>query len=407
LILIWNVILTLSLPLTLIALALWAFISGHNFFHRLGFFPRMNDGRIWIHASSVGEAGVAASIRDILKKIDPDENVIMTATTQMGMERLKRLAKPGDFVSVFPADYYFFMKNAFRRSNPRALIIIETELWPNLILSAYRRDLPIILANGRISNSTLKWGKLFNRTFSRITRPFKAFLMKSEYDAENLKDIGVNDNRISVLGNLKFASKADIETISIERKPIFIAGCVRKGEFEPVLIAYLKIRKKIENLFLIIAPRHLEDVKIIKRLIEKHGIKANLRSEQKPFEDSDVLVLDTMGELLKFYGAADVAFIGGTLQDYGGHNPLEPAHFGVPILFGPYQESNQEAFDVLLRIGGGIQVKNSDELARKTIALFQNNDKLIVVGNKAKKAVDEMQEVTGLYEKKLKEYLTR
>lgn len=324
----------------------------------------------------------------------------------MGVERLKKAVGSDGFVSALPADHPLFVSNAFKRADPAALIVVETELWPNLLLTARKRGIPVILANGRISNTTLVWAKRFPRTFKKITDCIDRFLMKSPYDAQNLEKTGVSPDRIETIGNLKFAGVSrDVKPAKIDRSPVIVAGSIRLKEFDSVFKAFAKVRADYPDSLLVAAPRHLNMVPQLTVALKTAGLDFVQRTGTDSPGDAAVYILNTMGELLRFYAAADVAFVGGTLADYGGHNPLEPAYFGVPVLFGPHQSANREAFETLIDSGGGRTVSNATDLADELLRLLRNDELHKEMREKARETVRKMHFVPDKYENALTEFL--
>jgi len=400
----WNILLALALIVTWPIAFPVALIWRYGLKARLGFVPKRDDGCIWIHAASVGEVGVAATIRDILRKIDPEVRVIMTAVTKMGVRRLKRISGPGDRFCPLPLDFLPFVSIAFNRARPSALIVVETELWPNLLLTARRRGIPVILANGRISGSTMSWARQFPRTFDRIVGCIDRFLMKSKGDADNLLEIGADSSIVEVLGNLKFAGipEAVLRIEPFTRKAI-VFGSARQNEFSIIAGACRKVREVSSKTLFIVAPRHLNTANAARAEFEKRGLSVISRSSARSPGDADVYLLDTMGELLSFYAVADIAFVGGTLADYGGHNPLEPAFFGKPILFGPYRSANKEAYDVLVEAGARITVTDADDLSRTILELLSNDVRLGEIGHFASEVVRRMKGISKEYARAFEE----
>ncbi|RKZ30364.1 hypothetical protein DRQ36_05825 [bacterium] len=406
LITIWNIFLTFFLVAFWPILVLWALIGKHRLSERLGSFPKCPAGTIWIHAASVGEAGVAVIIRDFIELIEPHRPVIFTAATKTGVSRLKKIAGPNDRVAALPADYPIFISRAFDRVKPAAVIIVETEFWPNFLLGAKNRNIPIILTNGKISDATLSWARRFPKTFAKIADSISHFYMKSDYDAENLKNAGAAGSKIDVIGNLKFVGvPGDIRPIEIDRKPVIVAGSVRTKEFRRVIEGFTRTREKYHDAVLVIAPRHLNTVPRLVQELESAKLGYVLRSERESPGDAGAYIVDTMGELVAFYAACDIAFVGGTLSDYGGHNPLEPAYFGKPVLFGPHYRPNREAYETLLESGGGRIVRNGTELATAFTELLENDEMRRKMGLAARETVEKMRNVSEKYRLALTEFL--
>ncbi|HHS50761.1 MAG TPA: hypothetical protein ENN07_06555 [candidate division Zixibacteria bacterium] len=407
-ILVWNILLALAILVLWPLAIIFAILGKHRLLCRLGFVPKSYGKSVWIHSASVGEAGVSASIRDMLKEIDPTVNVFMTATTKMGLRRLKAISAPNDRFCAFPLDFYPFTALAYNRNKPDLLIVVETEFWPNLLTIAKKRGIPAILVNGRISQKTVFWAKRFPRTFRKISDCFSAFMMKSEDDANNLISAGVPPERIQTLGNLKFAGiPANIEPIANFGRPTVVFGSARPDEFEAIAEACISIKSEFPEALFIFAPRHLNTAPQARLSLEKHGLSVVRRTTNTSPENADVYLIDTIGELLGFYASCDVAFVGGTLADYGGHNPLEPAFFAKPVVFGPFSSSNREAYELLLDGGGAIEVNDAESLSIAICGLLRDSQTREEMGITAKKLLDGMGEVALAYRRAIEEWVSR
>ncbi len=403
----WNIALGIAILLTWPIAIPFAIIFKHGLFCRLGFVPRPRNRCVWIHASSVGEVGVSASIRDMIREIDPEVDVFMSAVTKMGLRRLKSICGPRDKYCAFPLDFRPFIWNAFRRVEPDLLIVVETEFWANFLTEAKKRNIPAILVNGRISISTLSWALRFPKTFHRISSCFDVFLMKSEADAKNLESTGVSREKIKVIGNLKFAGvPKNVKPIGTFSRPTIVFGSARPNEFSSIAKACVAVKAKFQNALFIVAPRHLNTVASARTELEAQGLKTIRRTTASNPNDADVYLIDTIGELLGFYSVADVTFVGGTLADYGGHNPLEPAFFAKPVIFGPFNSSNREAYELLLQGNGAIEVKDWQELADAIISILDEPERGRFLGERAKSLVDEMKGITDKYNDIIKEYIS-
>ncbi len=404
---IFNIFATVLLLTTWPILVLIAIIGKHGLKYRLGFLPKFDSQPVWIHAASVGEAGVAVVLRDIVKDISPDTPVLITSTTKMGLRRLNNIVTEPDSAAILPLDHPLFVANAMNRVNPRMLILVETELWPNLLLQAGRRDIPIILTNGRISKNTLRWSKHIPGAFHDVTSRIDHFFMKSDYDADNLLATGVSDDKIEIAGNLKFAGfPGKAEPIEIDREPTIVFGSIRPNEFDSIIDASLLVLQSRPDALLIFAPRHLNTTSQLTTKLESAKLSYELRSvTESPAAGTNIYIIDTMGELLRLYASADIAFIGGTLADYGGHNPLEPAWFGVPVIFGKYIHANREAYDALIQSGGGVTVHDKMQLADLILELIEDSEKSEKIGNKALRAVQSMANVREKYAEAIRRYL--
>jgi len=380
-------------------LFLIALIGRYRPLERLGFIHKCREGTIWIHSASVGEANVAAIIRDMIEKIEPNRTVMFTSNTPHALKKLFVLKTEKDKVCALPLDFYPIMQLAFKRARPSCVILVETEIWPNMLLCARTKKIPIFLLNGRITKKTMNWAKCFPVTFRFLSNCIKKFVMKSQLDAENLKKCGVPESKIEVLGNIKFAGVPGIvDPIRFDRSPVIVAGSVRSREFPNTIRAFISVAERFPDALFVFAPRHTKSIPLAVNALQSANVSYAIRSKESSPGDVSFYLLDTMGELVRFYASADVAFIGGTLAKYGGHNPLEPAYFGVPVLFGPHNYANKEAYDILIEKGGGKLVKNSAELADFLIRILGDRKLLEEMGSSAKEAVAQMRSIPAKYE---------
>lgn len=357
---------------------------------RFGDYPRF-DGRIlWIHAVSVGEVTAVSSLVNKFKKECPWYTLIVTTFTQTGKLRARQLY--GDKTFYAPLDFRFCIRRALSRIHPEVLILVETELWPNLITMARRKGCRVFLVNGRITSKSLKRYRTLNGFMTPILRNFSHFMVQSAEHAERLKILGGEPEKISVIGNLKSDLVGDIpsrESMRIElglepSNEVIVAGSTREGEEEMILEALKPLKDKI---ILILVPRHLERISKLEQLITDYGFTFWKRTEGNTHK-GDILLVDTIGELASIYGAADIAFIGGSFLPYGGHNPLEAAVYSIPVLFGPYMEN--AGGKRLKECGGGIEVKSAIELRKTINYLLRNPEEKLQRGILAKRALEEV-----------------
>ena len=273
-----NIFLTIIILAFCPFLALWALIGRHGFAHRLGFLPKNDDRPIWIHSASVGEAGVAVVLRDILHTISPETPVIITSTTKMGKRRLEKILSHPDRAAILPFDFFIFITLAMSRVNPSALIIVETELWPNLITIAKKRGIPIIMANGKMSENTKNWSRVFGSGFRKVTSSIDIFLMKSNYDAENLYISGVEKDKIYTLGNLKFSAfPENIEKIDKLDNPTIVFGSIRPKEYAGIIDVCKNLQQTNKKSKILLAPRHLNTINQLTKVLEKHNVPYRTR----------------------------------------------------------------------------------------------------------------------------------
>jgi 3-deoxy-D-manno-octulosonic-acid transferase len=349
---------------------------------RLGYLPvSFNldaDESIWIHAVSVGEVLTARALLPELHERYPRLRLILSTTTMTGQVVARNNLQYVDEVFYFPFDLGFVVHRTLRLVKPRLFIMMETEIWPNLLHACRRAGVKTMLLNGRISSRSYPRYRLARPFFRRVLRDIDVFCMQSEESARRVIDIGAERERVIVTGSLKFdsleipaASAGDRGRNRVLRyfriapgRPVIIAASTLKGEEQHVLDAFQRIRATMTGALLIIAPRKPERFDDAERLARRAGWKVARRSELRVDAEPrhDVVILDTIGELAQLYQVATAVFVGGSLVDAGGHNILEPAVFGKPIVFGPYMQNFGEIAQTFLDNGAAIQVRNGREL---------------------------------------------
>lgn len=343
--------------------------------------------RFWVHAVSVGEVVAASSVVAALRQRFPKAWILLTTVTETGMKTARQRVREANAFAFLPFDLMPFPRWAMQRVRPDALILVETELWGNLMHAAKEVGAKVILVNGRISDTT------FVRARQIISRPFYRWLlshldlclMRSDADAQRLKQLGVVPERIRTAGDVKLDQpavklnenvKANLrsELGLLSEHLLWVAGSTHEGEETTVLRAYERLGKFVPNLRLLIAPRRLERLDSVLATVQSFGLVPIRRSlcEGKPLRSNEVIVLDTIGELAKLYGLAAIAFVGGSLIPRGGHNIMEPILHGVPVLFGRYMDNFRPHARMLLQEGIGFQVRDENELATVALKLLQS-----------------------------------
>ena len=373
---------------------------------RLGIVPtfiKKSDQKvIWIHAVSVGEVEATAPLVKKLFTEYSDLKIIMTTTTPTGTETVKRryADQYDDRVSHFytPYDLMSFQQRFINQIKPDLLIIMETEVWPNLIHVCQKNNIPVMLANARMSERSVKGyqriAKLSRPMFSGIS----AIAAQTDLDAQRLISLGVDPDHLTVSGSLKFDQELPegIEEKSAEFKkqigsrPVWIAASTHPGEEDQVLVAHNQILKTLPDCLLILVPRHPERFQEVFELCEAYAMTTSRRSLDQDI-NNQVYLVDTMGDLVMCYGAADVAFVAGSLTSVGGHNLLEPASLGLPVLMGLYTFKIEKIFQSFLDAGAAFRVKDSIELEQKILYFLQHDQERLEAGNKAMKLVNENQ----------------
>jgi 3-deoxy-D-manno-octulosonic-acid transferase len=363
-----------------------------NLRQRFGYLPVSfnvdGEASIWIHAVSVGETLTARAFAGDLKRRYPGLRLFVSTTTIAGQQVASREIADADAVFYFPLDLPPIVNRTLRLVNPRLFVVMETEIWPNLLRACRRTGVKTVMANGRISNRSYPRYRLVRPLFRRVLADVDRFCMQSRESADRLIDLGADPARVSVTGNLKFDSLKASAALAPDRgmpralrffrfsenRPVVIAGSTMRGEEVILLRAFGRVRASAPRALLVVAPRHPERFDEVERLARDEGFRTARRSQLTIDEEpaADVVVLDTVGELAELYRLCTVAFVGGSLVPTGGHNILEPAVFGRPILFGPHMQNFQEIAATFLEAGAAIQVTGESELEAALRDLLAN-----------------------------------
>jgi len=372
----YTLLLYLSLPALLLRL-LWRSIKApayrRRWAERFGCFkPPAVEGGLWIHAVSVGEVQAAEPLIRRLLERHPNLPLVITTTTPTGSERVRTLFPDSVMHVYFPYDIPLAISGFLQRVRPRVLLMVETEVWPNLLAQCKREGISTILANGRMSESSARGytrlGAFSRETFSHIS----LVAAQTQADAERFIGLGVAPALVQVTGSIKFDIRLPaslLEQAAVVRRnwggrPVWLAASTHEGEDELVLAAHRRILHNHAHALLVLVPRHPERFERVASLCRKGGFSLARRSIGEVASlDTDVFLGDTMGELTLLIGATDVAFVGGSLVPVGGHNVLEPAALGVPILFGPHMFNFSLISKMMLEAGAAIQVEGSEQLA--------------------------------------------
>jgi len=354
---------------------------------RLGYLPvHLNldgDESIWVQAVSVGEVLAVRPLLADLRQRYPRLKLYLSTTTRTGQELAARLAGEVDGVFYFPFDWTFAVRRTLDRVKPRVFMMVETEIWPNLLRECRLRGIPTMLINGRISYKSYPRYRLVRPLFARVLADVTRFCVQGEETARRLIDLGAPGDRITVTGSLKFdALQTSPNVRGRERvlrffrvaanRPVVVAGSTLRGEETAVARAFNRLRMPGNRALLIVAPRHPERTAEVVRACQQEGLNTVLRTELAIDSEprADCVVLNTIGELAQLYEIATVAFVGGSLVNAGGHNILEPAVFGRPIVFGPYMQNFAEIAQTFLQNGAAIQVANEGALDRVLVDLM-------------------------------------
>ena len=365
---------------------------------RFGFgLPRL-ERSIWVHAVSVGEVQAAAPLVRALAERFPDHEILVTTVTPTGGARVRALF--GDTVhhAYVPFEFPHAVNALFRRTNPSAALVMETEIWPNLYRGCGIRGIPLILVSARISPKSIRgYRKLLPLIRETLSHGI-IIASQSQQDADRFLSLGANPARTCVMGNIKFDLRHDEDVVlkgQAERarlfgeRPVWIAASTHEGEEELVLDVHEALRARHEDLLLVLVPRHPERFASVRELVRQRGFSMVSRTEGRAAGDAAVFLCDTMGEVPVFYAASDVAFVAGSLVPIGGHNLLEPAALGVPVVTGPHNFNAQDIADLFIGMGACLRVEGPDELVEAVSELLANPDEAARLGRAGQKVLED------------------
>ncbi|WP_174575396.1 lipid IV(A) 3-deoxy-D-manno-octulosonic acid transferase [Thiosocius teredinicola] len=396
----YTAILYLVFPLVLLRL-LWRSIKApayrKRWSERLGRFdPPAGWGGLWIHAVSVGEVQAVLPLIRRLLEDQPTLPITVTTTTPTGSARVTEQLGDQVFHVYFPYDLPLALTGFLRRVRPRVLLMVETEIWPNLLYQCRRHGVFTLLANARLSAKSAqryaRLGSFTRETFSRIDR----IAAQDDADAQRFRDLGVPHERVTVTGSIKFDMRIPAsleEQVEVLRRewggrPVWVAGSTHEGEDELILFAHHKIIERVPDALLILVPRHPERFERVAGLCKRERFDVARRSEQGGYDaETQVYLGDTMGELPILLGSSDVAFIGGSLVKTGGHNMLEASAQGVAVCFGPHVFNFAAISQLLMAEGAAVQVAGEVELAELVLSWFDDASKRAEVGENGRRVV--------------------
>jgi len=374
------------------ALVLWRGLRDRSYWQglseRFGWGPRLSSApAIWLHAVSLGEMSAAAPLVRALRSRYPESPLALTSATPTGRARARSLF--GDTVDVrfLPYDTPGAVARFLDRVRPRLAVIMETELWPNLFKECERRGVPLVLASARLSAKSVSRYRRLGRLFRDIFSASSLIAAQTALDAERFIAIGAQSARTHVMGNIKFDVELSAGVVDQGRelraafggvRPTWIAGSTHAGEEEQVLAAHDELRG---GTLLILVPRHPDRFRAVAELLSSRGVRFTRRSSGVlPDAATQVVLADSVGELAVLYAAADAAFVGGSLVPIGGHNLLEPAALGLPVLTGPYQSNAQDIARLLVQQGAALQVADAQELAAALARLLADPEERRRIG---------------------------
>jgi 3-deoxy-D-manno-octulosonic-acid transferase len=370
---------------------------GRHLGQRLG---RIGEGlppepRGWIHAVSVGESAVAVPLVEGIRRRWPELSIVVSTITPTGARIVAERLAGRAVHRYFPVDLPGPVRRAVDAARPRFFIAIETELWPNFLRALAARRIPAMIANGRISDRSFRRYHRVRWLMRRVLADVSVFAMQSEEDARRIVALGAPPERVVVTGNLKSDLLPEASDDEAWRQRLglgpgnrlWIAGSTHRGEEALALDAFVHAKARFPGLALLLAPRHPERAGEVEELIRARGLVAVRRSRlPQDAARGAIVILDTVGELAQLYALAEIVFVGGSLVPIGGHNMLEPAMRGKPVLFGPHTSNFREGAELLQMSGGGLVVKDGDELARELTRLLEDGDLASRMGRGAREA---------------------
>jgi 3-deoxy-D-manno-octulosonic-acid transferase len=375
---------------------------------RMGYLPVSfnmdGDESIWIHAVSVGEVLTARPLISDLKRRYPNLRMFLSTTTMAGQQLARRNVQDVDAVFYFPFDFGFVVRRTLDLVRPKLFIMMETEIWPNLLRECRARGIKTAVVNGRISARSFPRYRMIRPMMRRVLDHIDRFLVQSEESARRFIDLGADPGRVIVTGSLKFDS-LELSSTALQARardrvlryfrvpssrPVIVAGSTMKGEEATVLRAFRKVRTAAPNTLLVLAPRNPERFAEAEQLARSEGWKVARRSDLAVDAEPrvDVVVLDTIGELATIYQIATIVFVGGSLVATGGHNVLEPAVFGKPIVFGPHMQNFLEIADAFVTNGAGVQLTGDQELEEAFLSLMSDPVRRARLGAAARALVE-------------------
>lgn len=337
---------------------------------------------IWLHAVSVGETIAARPLVERLLKEFPQHTLLVTTTTPTGSDTVKRLFGERVQHCYLPYDLPGALARFLAKAKPSLLVVMETEIWPNLYAACAQRDIPLLLANARLSERSVRGyarvGGLVGETLAHVS----LIAARGKQDAHHFQQLGASPQQVRVCGNIKFDLQLPVGLAEQAKqlraqwganRPVWVAASTHQGEDEMILRVFARLREQLPDLLLIIVPRHPERFDAVARLCAETGFTVQRRSANRAFSPNTAIIVgDSMGEMLLWYACAAVAFIGGSLVAHGGHNPLEAAAFCIPVVSGVHVHNFADIFPPLCEAGGAVLVNDDTELHAQLLAWWQD-----------------------------------
>lgn len=366
---------------------------------RLGFFtaPNQTNG-LWVHSVSVGETIAAAPLIKQIQQAHPDLPITITTMTPTGSERVRAMFGDSVFHVYVPYDTPGAVQRFLRRVQPQLTLVMETELWPNLVHHCRRQNIPLLIANARLSERSARGYARFTKLSRDMLSKVTAIAAQGDADGQRFVALGLDEQKLHITGSVKFDIQAPDKLLAEgkklrqqwgEERPVLIAASTHQGEDEQVLEAFGGILTLHPNALLVLVPRHPERFAEVGAVCRAQGFSCVLRSKAEPVTaNNQILLGDTMGEMMLLFTASDIAFVGGSLVPSGGHNYLEPAVLGMPILSGPHVFNFTDISEMLTSAGGLQIVDNAEQLAQQVSQWIEQPQLAQQVGQAARRVVE-------------------
>ena len=378
-----------------------------EYWQRFGFFGReirgklaALDNKVWVHAVSVGESVAAVTFMRAWQKAHPDDSIVFSCGTSTAFETMRKKALPGVTMIYCPFDFFWAVRSALKAVKPKTLVIFEVEIWPNLIRMAKKRGVKVCLVNGRMSDKSSAGYAKWSCVFRPIFNSFASLCVQTDEDAARIARVTGSNERIAVCGTMKFDQVPDVGAADVTAvldsafgaapRLTFVAGSTHPGEEELMCQAVAEIRQSHPELKMVLVPRHCERAGEVAAIVKRHNLKCRMLKGDEGDEGTvDVLLVNTTGELMNYYGAADVAYVGKSLAGQtGGHNIIEPAIFGKTILHGSHMENFRAVAELFKEANASVEVVQECDFAPALRRLLENQQERETLGHNARGLVD-------------------
>jgi len=361
---------------------------------RMGFpeIPKLQKS-VWVHAVSVGEVKAVQKLVEKLRSVHAGQPFVLSTITPAGQELARKTPGLADHIIYFPLDLPGALRRTLDLVNPELVLIAETEIWPNFLRECRRRNIRVVMVNGRISDRSLPRYRFVRRWLKRVLDDYTLLGMQTEVDRERIESIGADGRKVTVFGNLKYDAIAhdalapDLSQMLARIPLLWIAASTMPGEEEHILEALHSLLPRHRGLKLLLAPRHPQRFDAVEQIVLSQQFKCARRSRLE--SDADVLLLDSIGELASAFQHATVVFMGGTLVSRGGHNILEPAGFAKPVVFGPHMENFREIRDLFMEANAAVEVRDTSELVVAVDRLLSDPPAAAELGERARRVVEQ------------------